>query len=222
MSDFIQNLADEIQVLSAGKDVFVFGLSGPDTAGKSTLTSELSEKLKDCGKQIVVIGADWFHFPKAERRASPGTEPEQFVHHTINFDRLIEEVLQPLELGTKLITFEHFDVDEDKGYEESIALKKPLIVLLEGIFLFQPKLLPFLDFKVYLRVDEKQALVRARARDSHRPLFYQTLNIEDRYREKYLPGQALHRKLHDPEANADWIVDNTNWENPKILVQNND
>jgi len=210
----IDQITEEIVSRKDGEEVFVVGLSGPDASGKTQMSKRLIEELQNREVNILCIPSDWFHHPKAHRRAAAGEPHEQFLYDTINFDRLVEEVLEPVRNKADRIKFTHFNVDADEGVEKTIELEYPLVLLIEGIFLFQPKLIDYFDFKVYLDVAPEETIDRAIDRDAYR--FGEADKVTERYISKYNKGQALHRELHKPLELADWIVDNNDWKNPKL------
>ena len=208
----IKQIIEEILSRKEGKDVFIVGLSGPDASGKTQMSKKLIKELQNRGVNIICIPSDWFHYPKAHRRAAKGQPHEQFLYNTINFDRLIQEVLGPIHNKADRIKFTHFNVDTDKGVEETMKLQYPLVLLIEGIFLFQPKLADYFDFKVYLAVNPDETINRAIDRDAYR--FGEADKVTKRYESKYNKGQELHRELHKPLELADWVIDNNDWETP--------
>lgn len=214
-SELIQNLAQTIQQQSVNKNVFVVAILGPDAAGKTQLTNTLLTELQQQQKNVINIAADWFHYPKTERRAFPGTPPEQFLYHTINFSRLEQEILKPLLEEKQTLRFEHFNVDTDTSKKETITITHPVIVLLEGIFLFQPTLVPYFNFKLYLQVDAETTIQRAITRDAYR--LGDATAVRERYETKYVAGQKLYRDTYNPLQYADLVVNNNDWEKPKII-----
>lgn len=86
------------------------------------------------------------------------------------------------------------------------------MVLVEGVFLFTPRLSHYFDLKVFLSIDEDECLRRVTARDGY--LFGTISAIEARYQEKYLPGQRLYIEECNPEACADLVIVNNDYYNP--------
>jgi len=215
----VKKLSKAIFKNSKNEEVFIVGISGPDASGKTRLTKNLVKKLKTEKLNIVNIPSDWFHFPMKHRRAAPGQPYQQFLYHTINFDRLIKEVLTPIKKQKKKITFTRFDVDANKGTKKIIKLKYPLVLIIEGIFLFQKKLNKFFDFKVYLEVAPENIIKRAIKRDAYR--FGKAEEVTKRYQTKYNCGQALYRKKHKPLKLAHWVIDNNDWRKPIVKISQN-
>jgi len=96
--------------------------------------------------------------------------------------------------------------------ERSYRVTADTIVVVEGVFLFQPKLLPYFDFKVYLHIDEDECLQRVTKRDGY--LFGDSAAIISRYQQKYLPGQALYIKECSALNIADLVIDNNDYNRP--------
>ena len=88
-------------------------------------------------------------------------------------------------------------------------------IVLDGVFLQRPQLAGLLDLVVYLRVSPEESLRRALIRDVGR--FGSAQEVERRYRERYLPGQALYRAEFDPEGRADVLIDNEDPARPRVL-----
>jgi len=213
--ELIQFLSKTIAEKSVEKNIFIVAITGPDASGKSQLAINLNKELKTNNINTLLIQGDWFHYPKKQRESATGNLDEQFLYKMINFDRLKNEVLEPIRQKNNNITFTHHDYDTDKAKVENISIFDPVVILVEGIFILRPSLRNYFDFKIYIHVDPETTLKRALVRDKKR---YGNLStITDKYKNKYLPGQALHRKLHDPMAISNIIVDNNDWEHPKVI-----
>lgn len=213
--ELVQFLSKTIIEKSINKNIFIVAITGPDASGKSQLAINLNKELKKNNINTQLIQGDWFHYPRKQRESATGNLDEQFLHKMINFNRLKDEVLEPTKQKRKNITFTHHDYDTDKAIVENISISYPAVILVEGIFILRPSLKNYFDLKIYIHVDPETTLIRALIRDKKR---YGSLStITDKYKNKYLPGQALHRKLHDPMAISDIIVYNNDWEHPKII-----
>lgn len=213
--ELIKFLSKTIAEKSSEKNIFIVAITGPDASGKSQLAVNLNKNLKKKNINTLLIQGDWFHYPKKQRESATGNLDEQFLYKMINFDRLKDDVLEPIKQKKKNITFTHHDYDTDKATIENIPISYPAVILVEGIFILRPSLRNYFDLKIYIHVDPETTLKRALIRDKKR---YGSLStITDKYKNKYLPGQTLHRKLHDPMAISDIIVDNNDWEHPKVI-----
>ena len=71
----------------------------------------------------------------------------------------------------------------------------------------------YLDFKIFLVVNNSTALERAKSRDKY------IENVENRYLSKYFAGQKIYFDEVDPFTVADIIINNDDFNNPKIIKQ---
>lgn len=186
-----------------------------DTSGKSATTTSLAEELLRSGLAVQIVRLDDFHRSRAERCREDLSEPVQFYERTFDFDRLKNEVLTPIKdegsLETSLICL---DLLRDTWtVERHYSVNSNTVVLLEGVFLFRPDIAHFLDLTIFLQVDEGTVIDRARKRDI--PLHGE--EIMQKYQSKYLPAQRVYLEKYPPEQNADVIIDNNDWANPKVV-----
>lgn len=89
------------------------------------------------------------------------------------------------------------------------------VLVLDGVFLQLPALRPYWDLVVYLHVSPELSRERGMARDARRGDSLEDLKI--RYRDRYLPGQAMYRAECNPEASADILADMTDPTNPTVV-----
>jgi uridine kinase len=89
------------------------------------------------------------------------------------------------------------------------------VLIVDGVFLLRPELRAWWTLAVYLRASPGESLRRALVRDASR--FGTRHEVERRYRDRYLPGQALYRAEADPEAAADVVVDHEHPAAPVIV-----
>jgi uridine kinase len=78
------------------------------------------------------------------------------------------------------------------------------IVLVEGVFLFRPQILPLLDLKVWLDISFDDALARAVVRDAD--AMGGRDGVRRRYATRYFPGQRLHLERERPRDAADLVL----------------
>ena len=87
------------------------------------------------------------------------------------------------------------------------------IVLIEGVFLFRPELVNYLDVRIYLTMSLQLAMKRGIERDRG------SLgnDVERRYREKYMRAQRTYIDVVRPEELADIVIDNNDLEHPILI-----
>lgn len=212
----IENLSDIIIQKRPANSAFLVGITGMDTSGKTRFTEELERCLYRRGLKVQIIHVDDFHNPKSIRYARDLPEPRQYYERSINFERLANEVLRPIkEYGQLKTTLTHLDLLSDTwSLQRDYNVNSDTIVLVEGVFLFRPEICSFVDFFIYLHVTEDVVIQRARLRD----LPTQGEEVMRKYHSKYLPAQREYIQNVRPDRFSDVVIDNSNWENPKVLV----
>lgn len=199
------------KLVVSGKNII--GINGIDTSGKTKFSEEYAGFLGSEGYQCVVIHIDDFHNP-LEIRRSGDNEIDAYYDHAFNYVQLIQEILEPLQ--------QHGCIDKDilclnvdtDIYENTIHYKidSDTVVLLEGVLLFRPPLLAYLDGRIFLHIDFDEMMKRARIRDI--PKYGEA--FMQKYINRYLPVQERYLKEYKPNINCDILIDNSDYEHPSI------
>jgi uridine kinase len=177
------------------------GISGIDCAGKSTLARRLAADLREAGETVVLVGGDDFNRPRSER----STYPFEDRDYGFAYGELIQELLEPARAGKHVATrLRVKDWERDVWDERDFVVEPGAIVLVEGVFLFTPELLPLLDFKVWLEISFDDALARALERDAD--AMGGPDGVRERYATRYFPGQRLHLERDHPREEADLVL----------------
>ena len=91
------------------------------------------------------------------------------------------------------------------------------VLILEGVFIFRQEILPYVDVRIFIDVDFRTVLSRVMIRDLS--IFGSRENVEERYRQKYIPGQELYLDEVDPKSIADVVIDNNDCLNPIVTFR---
>ncbi len=192
-------------------------IDGVDGAGKTILANELAIALAHQPRQIIRASVDGFHHPEHIRRARGDLSPEGFYQDSYNYKALKSELLLPLgPEGSRQFRRTVFDYERD----QPVTLRKEkaaenAILLMDGIFLLRKSLVDFWDLRIFLHVDFTQSISRGAARDAD--LFGSLQKAEQRYHQRYVPGQKIYLKESNPLDKADVVIDNNNIEQPKLI-----
>jgi uridine kinase len=192
---------------------YVIGVNGIDGAGKTQFAESLEVYLNTKGHQTQLIRLDDFHNPKATRYAG-NDQADNYYNKSFNISLMVEKLLNPInERKPVSLTRKALDPDTDK-YEitRTYNIDRNTIVVFEGVFLFRKELAPYIDYKVFLAIPSEESKRRAIIRDTEADL--------KKYDEKYLPAQVKYLKKYPPAQAADMIINNMNWEYPKITSIN--
>lgn len=132
----------------------IIAIDGRSGAGKSTLAGTLKEKLG-----ISVVHMDDFflqpHQRTQERLAEPGGN--------VDYERVLEEVLEPLKRGESSVTYRCFDC-KTMDFGEMCTIDGSGTVVVEGSYSCHPKLRDYYDLTIFLDVDSKTQLERLKER----------------------------------------------------------
>ena len=121
---------------------YIIGINGIDCAGKTTLAKDLSGELKQSGINNEIFHIDDFNNKKVEKETYRAFASGNWNEN--DFDRYYESII---------------DFQQAREAVEEAAAKNE-IVIVEGIFIFRPKLNITFNYRIYLEVDASVALTR--------------------------------------------------------------
>lgn len=185
---------------------YTIGVSGIDAAGKSSFSRELAQYLRQRGYHVVLVHLDDFHNPRHVRRGCGEPAPECYYRYTFDFDKLIGSILEPMrELSQLECQLTLLDLATDQyTVVRQYCINPKSVVIVEGVFLFQERLLPYFDLRVFIQISFDECLRRAVKRDVK--LFGGAEEVVRRYRAKYIPGQQLHMERDQPLQKTDLTI----------------
>jgi uridine kinase len=216
--DLVEQLARLIADLKVPRPARV-AIDGPDAAGKTTLADELGAALTSRGRDVIRASIDGFHRPRAERHRRGSLSPDGYYDDSFDYDALHQMLLGPLSPGGERRyrhrVFEHGDDARCEAPWASAAADA--VLLLDGVFLLRPGLAHVWDLAILVSVNFEEVLRRALVRDV--PLLGSREEVEQRYRERYIPGQQLYFAAAQPERAADVIVYNDDPKQPALALR---
>jgi len=121
---------------------YIIGINGIDCAGKTTLAKDLSGRLKQSGINNEIFHIDDFNNKKVEKETYRAFASGNWNEN--DFDRYYGSII---------------DFQKARKAVGKAAAKNE-IVIVEGIFIFQPHLNNIFNYRIYLEVDVSVALTR--------------------------------------------------------------
>jgi uridine kinase len=209
-----QRIALMIGALAAGPRPAV-AFDGPDAAGKTWLADQVASH---ASFPVCRASIDGFHTPSEVRRRRGNLSADGYYRDCFDYQALVDRLLLPFRAGAPTVHAAVFDFRCDAEKQQVVPVADRSVLLFDGVFLLRPRLLGHWTLRIYLHVSEEQTMARALRRDL--ALFGSAATIVERYRRRYLPGQALYRQEARPHDQADIIIDNDDPGSPKILSWN--
>jgi len=220
MTEFWAELVSKVLVarITTPDHHIVVGVDGVDGSGKTQFARKLAERLRDLPTPINphILSIDDFHNPRAVRHRQGRDSSVGYFEDSFDYESLIIQVLEPLKNSAgdraAIVPKAHNLITDLKIQCDSITIESRSLVILEGIFLLRDELINYLDFKIFLDVPFQESVRRMSLRDGS------VNDPEDASLRRYIEGQKLYFQRCSPKERADWIVDNSNYDAPTILV----
>jgi uridine kinase len=180
-------------------------VSGIDASGKGYCTKLIVDALREQGLNAVGIGLDpWYNLPGI--RFGQDRPGEHFYWHGFRFDELFEQLILPLKrTRTVAINARHVEEHATDYHAFRYEFHQVDVIVLEGIFLFQPAFRSHYDLAVWVECSFETALERAIVRGQEGLPPDETVRA---FESIYFPAERFHFEQDDPKASADMILVN--------------
>ena len=211
--DLIEKLSHFLENYKSDKTIFL-AIDGVDTSGKTTLADRLKDEIKN--RNVYRISIDGFHNEKEIRIAKGEYSPEGYYEDSFNYESIIENVFTPISNGKNTIVTRKFDyrINKDIDIEETKILDNSIIIF-DGVFLLRDEIRSYWDLTIFLEISFQEVIKRALVSDKE--YFENEEELIRKYEERYIPGQEIYFEKEKPRLKADIVIDNNDYDNPKIL-----
>jgi uridine kinase len=203
MNDIVNAI---INIKENNKKIPLFiGISGIDASGKGYISKVIKENLINLGYSVHIENLDgWLDLP--EIRFSKENPSLVFYEKGFRWSELENQLLKPYFKSHKV----HFSMNYLEETWTSFELKERYIdfvdfFILEGIFIFQQSILPYLQYKIWIDCTFETALKRALARNQEG---LSEIEIINSYKTIFFPAQEIHITKDQPKQKADIIYNN--------------
>jgi phosphoribulokinase len=171
------------------KKIKTIGIEGKSGAGKTTFAKALSERL-----DAFLLPIDLFH--RQERKDwNLGTDISKFE----DLEK-VNEVIRRFKRGERFTLHSLFN-HADGTFTRSLAVEPKEFLVVEGLFAMDVDV----DFKIFLDIDPKVALVRGKDRDIRE----RNLTEEQWKIKKYLFHEEYTKLIPEQKKKADLVIDTT-------------
>lgn len=194
-----------------GKGRTLFGIDGPDAAGKTTFADDLALAFDRAGFTTVRASMDDFHRPRVERYRAGRYSGEGYYRDAYDFSLFRRVLADPFRAGGSTgFQLRGFDLARDVPFESDwTTAPADAILIVDGHFLQGAELRGIWNFVLWLDADRSVRLARTVARDGADPDPDAPSNL------RYLDAQRLYVRDVHPNTAASAIVDNTDPANPR-------
>ncbi|GIM97503.1 uridylate kinase [Paractinoplanes toevensis] len=190
-------------------------VDGPPAAGKTTLADELAVLLRAQGRHVIRASIDDFLFPRAQRYPRGEYSAEGCYFDAHDHEALNRVLLDPLGPGgDRRFQAAVYDRAADTASSPPAATAPADAVLVfDGVFLMRPELIGRWDLRLFVSTALEKTVERAVIRERR---VSSRIEVERRWRERYLPAQRLYFAAVRPTEHADIIVYNDDPTQPVI------
>ncbi len=185
-------------------------IDGVDGAGKTSFADDLAAELTDSGLTVIRVSFDDFLNPPEVRYAKGRTSPEGFIADTYDYERFIDDVLEPLgSEGCGRYRAKSYDFAGETPLSPPWQVAPDAaVVVVDGMFLHRDRLRnargrKVWDLSVWLQVPPEVSVRRLAERDGS------PSEVDDPRIARYVEGQRLYIERYHPAERADLVIDNT-------------
>lgn len=185
-------------------------IDGVDGAGKTTFADDLAAELTDSGLTVIRVSLDDFLNPSEVRYARGRTSPEGFVADTYDYERFVDDVLEPLSgEGCGRYRAKSYDLASETPLSPPWQVAPDAaVIVVDGMFLHRDRLRNALgrkiwDLSVWLDVPVEDAVRRLAER------YGSPSEVGDPRIARYVEGQRLYIERYHPAERADLVIDNS-------------
>jgi uridine kinase len=216
--ELLGRLAEAIESATTTHPLRV-AVDGPPAAGKTTLADELALLLRTRDREVIRASIEGFLLPRSERYRRGEHSHEGCYHDSFDYDALRRVLLDPLgPNGERRYQHAVYDKRTDTARSQPVTTAPADAVLLfDGVFLLRPELIDRWDLRIFVSAAFERTVDRARIRDQ--ALYGSTGEVEQRWRNRYIPAQQLYFATARPTDHADIIVHNDEPQRPAWEVR---
>jgi uridine kinase len=205
-----------IEIQQVKLKVVRVGINGVEGTGKTVFCEKFTKYLNDNGQKAIQITIDGYHNPMAVRYKQGRNSAIGYYEDAYNENAFVDFVLKSSQKEQPFYVEQIHILETDEKLD---PVKKEIsnqhILLTDGAYLFKKIYKEHWDLRIYLQTDFETALNRGIQRDLF--LLGGLEATKEKYDNRYHKASKLYIEENNPTEIADIIIDNTDFENLKIL-----
>jgi len=216
-SALIEAVAGQVAGLSPGRlRVAVDGLTG---AGKTSFAHELAGALRGLGRPTLRASMDDFKHPwrHAREHGYDRVSGEGYYRNAYDFASARDLLLHPAGPGGsgEVVLCGHDPLTGEDHRDKTVAAPVDAILIVDSVFAFRPEYNDCWEYRIWLEVDPSVALRRGIGRDAAAEGIDEAIRV---HRDRYHVAERIYLAEVGPQALANIVIDNTEFENPRIMA----
>ncbi len=210
----LHTIVDRIRSLDTGR--VRVAIDGPTAAGKTSLGHELAGVLADAGRDVFRASLDDFKRPWAEAHLYDRTSGEGYYRNAYDVEAARRLLLEPAGPdGDGVVALCSIDpITQIRHDDTTVQMPPDGVLIVDGLFTLRPELATCWEYRVWVHVDIPLSVHRGVQRDAEREGHEQA---EALHQERYGRALKIYIAEVDPMVHADIAIDNTDFEDPRVL-----
>ena len=193
-------------------------IDGFSASGKTTFGHELAQTLASSGRPIFRVSLDDFKRPWSEAHLYDRLTGEGYFRNAFDYDALRRLLIEPTTSGAGEVALCSIDPLTQLDHSDvQVHIPANGIVIVDGVFALRQSLRGYWHVSVWLDISPELSVTRGTTRDSE--LEGGDEEAEALHRSRYLPSELLHLSESSPVDHADFVIDNTTFDGPRIIRQ---
>jgi uridine kinase len=192
-------------------------IDGMTAAGKTSFGHELADALAAGGRGVLRASLDDFKRPWSESHLYDRLSGEGYYRNAFDIGAIRRLLLEPASpTGTGVVALCSIDPLTQVGHEHTVVdMPVDGVLIVDGVFALRPELNTSWDLRIWLEVSPALSVRRGTARDT--ALDEDREKAESLHRDRYLPAELIYMQEVQPNARADILIDNSDFEHPQVL-----
>jgi uridine kinase len=193
-------------------------VDGYTAAGKTVFSHELAIALRTLGRTTARASFDDFKHPwrHAREHGYDRLTGQGYYRNAYDFDGARNLLLQPAGPdGTGEVALCSYDPLTGEDHRRDVVELPPdSILIVDSVFAFRSEYNDFWDYRIWLDITPDLSLRRGIERDSRREGVDEATNL---HRDRYHVAQSIYLAEVDPRTIADAVIDNSDYNAPRLL-----